>query len=100
MILLNVDANYCVICGMRKEHTHHLVYGRGLRPLSDADKLYIPICYKCHDKIHKDKDGVAGKLSKMLGEAVWEAEYCAGYDDIALTASREAFRKRYGGNYL
>ena len=79
---------YCLFCGKPVEHTHHLIYGNGLRPLADEDHLAIPVCNKCHEHIHID--GISGKLSKMLGQAVWEKQY----------GDREDFRRRYGRSYL
>lgn len=79
---------YCLLCGKPVEHAHHLVFGRGLRNLADADRLVIPLCMECHEHIHTDR--ISGKLSKMFGQAVWEKHY----------GDREDFRRRYGRSYL
>ena len=84
----------CFFCGRPAECQHHLIFGRGLRSLAEEDGLKIPACNKHHnmgkntEKIHGNP--MAEKLSKMLGQAVWEKEY----------GSREEFLKRYGRNYL
>jgi len=80
--------DYCVFCGKQKKHDHHLVYGRGIRPIADEDGLKVPICNACHAEIHNN--GIAGKLSKMLGQAVYEGNI----------GDREDFRRRYGRSYL
>ena len=79
----------CVVCGRPKEETHHLVFGRGMRKLADEDGLVIPLCNSCHDVLHEC--GVAGALSKIIGQLQWENEH---------DGSREDFRKRYGRSYL
>lgn len=83
----------CNICGRPAEAKHHLIFGRGLRDLADEDELFIHICNSCHNmgsilsRIHDNP--MAEKLSKMLGQAIYEQKY-----------SREQFVKRYGRSYL
>jgi len=81
--------NICALCGAPKEHTHHLVFGRGMRPLADSDHLTIGLCSKCHMAIHEDRTGVAQMMSKIIGQMEYEK-----------THTREEFRKRYGRSYL
>ena len=84
----------CFYCGKPAECEHHLIFGNGLRDLADEDGLKVSSCNKHHnmgqinERIHGNP--MAEKLSKMLGQAVWEKHY----------GNREAFRKRYGKNYL
>lgn len=85
---------YCIFCGKPKTEEHHLVFGRGMRQTAEEDGVKIPVCSNCHtmaggtSQLHNNP--IAEKLSKMLGQAVWEKEY----------GSREEFRKRYGRSYL
>lgn len=87
-------AGYCVFCGKPTNEEHHLVFGNGRREMAEQDGLKIPCCSGCHtmnrnvQKIHGNP--MAEKLSKMLGQAVFEARI----------GSREDFRKRYGVSYL
>lgn len=78
----------CAICGKPDVEIHHLVFGRGLRELADADSLTIPLCRECHKAVHLN--GTASTLSKMLGQAWYEKT----------VGDRESFRKRYGRSYL
>lgn len=82
----------CAMCGKIADCEHHLIFGMGLRELADQDGLTIPLCNECHttgrDRIHGNV--AAERLSKMLGQALWESKY--GY--------REQFRERYGRSYL
>lgn len=82
----------CIFCGRPAECEHHLIFGRGLRNLAEQDGLKVPCCNNCHnmgkERIHENP--MAEKLSKMLGQALWENNY----------GDRDDFRKRYGKSYL
>ena len=85
----------CIFCGGPAECEHHLIFGNSLRKLADADGLKVPACNKCHNIAIKPEDRIHGnpiaeKLSKQLGQAIWEAHY----------GDREAFRKRYGISFM
>lgn len=87
-------SNICIFCGKPAECEHHLIFGNGLRELADQDGIKVPSCNRCHnmgrtsEQIHNNP--MAEKLSKMLGQAIWEKHY----------GDRDAFRKRYGKSYL
>lgn len=84
----------CIVCGAPAECRHHLIFGNGLRETADKDGLTVPCCNRCHnmgavpETIHGNP--MAEKLSKRLGQAIWEMHY----------GSREEFRERYGRSYL
>ena len=84
----------CFFCGGLAEQEHHLLFGNGIRELAEQDGLKVPICYNCHytgritGRIHDNS--MAEKLSKVLGQVVYEAK----------VGSREEFRVRYGKSYL
>lgn len=84
----------CFFCGRPAECEHHLVFGVSARDLSEKDGLKVPSCNKCHNmgevKCRVHDNPMAEKLSKMLGQAIYEAKI----------GSREEFRKRYGVSYL
>ena len=84
----------CIFCGRQAECEHHLIFGTAGRELSEKDGLKVPSCNNCHnmaDKLHRIHDNpMAEKLSKMLGQAVFESKI----------GTREDFRKRYGRSYL
>lgn len=116
----------CCICGKTVEAEHHLIFGTAGRQLSEKDGLKIPICNNCHNtgkatmRIHGNP--VAERLSKMLGQAIWERQWIlekeadmandlAGELDFVefdygteviktMQEARENFRKRYGRSYL
>ena len=72
----------------------HGVVGSGIRELAEQDGLKVPACNNCHnmgrttERVHDNP--MAEKLSKILGQAVYEAKI----------GSREEFRARYGKSYL
>jgi nitrate/TMAO reductase-like tetraheme cytochrome c subunit len=84
----------CFFCGRQAEGEHHLIFGTAGRELAEKDGLKVPTCNNCHnmgkltERIHDNP--MAEKLSKMLGQAIYEKEI----------GTREEFRKRYGKSYL
>lgn len=101
-----------VFSGRPAECTHHLIGGTGLRKLSDADGLTIPLLHAEHNlspqgtinQIHGNP--AAEKLSKICGQLAFEKKYLADFlreqfkFDGVETKAREAFRNRYGESYL
>lgn len=86
--------NICIICGRAAEAEHHLIFGTAGRSLSEKYGLKVPICNGCHtmnEKCRRIHDNpMAEKLSKMLGQAIFEAK----------VGSRDDFRKIFGRSYL
>lgn len=95
--------------GSPAECKHHLLFGRGIRELAEQDGLWIPLTNAEHNM---SRDGLlyqihgnptAEKLSKMLGQAIYEKEYYRQYCTTAGNIrddAREDFRKRYGQSWL
>ena len=95
----------CAMCGKPYECGHHLIFGTSARKLADEDGLILSMCNNCHnmavdatERIHGNP--MAEKLSKMLGQALWEREYISDYLPEQQIGAREAFRKRYGRSWL
>ena len=51
--ILTDNLNYCIICGAEKDHLHEIFFGRN-RLNSIKYDLVIPLCFKCHKKMHKN----------------------------------------------
>lgn len=92
-------SGYCFFCGTPSINgEHHFIFGRNLRKLADEDGLKAHVCDRCHvagkvlERVHDNV--IAEKLSKMLGQAVYERNECA--KGATLDEARERFRKRYG----
>lgn len=107
----------CIFCGRPAEGEHHLIFGTAGRGLSEKDGLKVPTCNNCHNmgkadmKIHGNV--MAEKLSKMLGQALWERNWILkdavhdpekkdeeGIQKLESRIARKEFRKRYGKSYL
>lgn len=87
----------CDICAKKKAtDTHHLVYSTANRQLSDEDSLTLEICRDCHSEIHKGKNGTAGHISKMLGQALWERDYLQKNPSATDDEIRSKYISRYG----
>lgn len=98
---------YSVFSGREAECTHHLIFGKGLRELSEKYGLKIPLTNSEHnmgqkavDQIHENP--AAEKLSKMLGQIAFEKEFYklkAGVKS-GTDPAREEFIKIFGKSYL
>lgn len=98
------EDQYCVFCGRGEAKKHHLIFGTGLREKADEDGIFIYACSACHvtgerveDRIHDNP--MAEKLSKMLGQVMWEKNYIEEHGCSADDA-KYAFIQRYGRGYI
>ena len=66
---------YCDICGKNyASDNHHLIGSTSDRKICDKFPfMQIQICRSCHEVIHHNN--TANKLSKMLGQALFEANF-------------------------
>lgn len=109
--------NYSAFSGTPTKTHHHLLFGRGIRPLAEADGVWIPLTDEEHNKssegikhqVHENP--AAEKLSKIAGQLAWERKYLAdmlasdenlGHQSAEdwMDEAREAFRRRYGESWL
>ena len=78
----------CFFCVRPAECEHHLLFGNGIRELAEQDGLKV---HNMGEPLERVQDNpMAEKLSKILGQAVYEAKI----------GNREEFRARYGKSYL
>jgi len=92
--------NYCVVCNRPTNTMHHLIFGRGKRPICDNDNIVIPLCDECHTmgRMRLHDNSVSEYLSKAYGQAIWERNQVAnGY---SLEDARDRFIKQYGKNWI
>ena len=80
------DLEHCYLCGCQAQHLHHVFNGPN-RKKSTEDNMFIPVCAKCHERIHADAALRYGL--KAIGQKIYEQDH-----------SREQFRWRYGKSYL
>lgn len=77
----------CYLCGSPISEEHHLIFGRGMRELSEQYGLVIHLCRACHEEMHRNKVMMA--WSKAEGQRRFEAEH-----------GHEEYMKIFGRNYL
>ena len=107
---------YSSFSGKPAECQHHLIWG-SYHKMADEDGLIIGLLNKEHNfsdngtinQIHHNP--AAEKLSRMLGQAIWERNYLIKQLELPFEGEeeafervsnecREAFRKRYGQSFL
>lgn len=71
--IITQDLDNCIICGKKRHHLHEIFFGTGKRQLSMKYGLVIPLCYKCHDIIHKE--AVLQDIWHIKGQEAFEKEY-------------------------
>lgn len=98
------QTEYCAICGAPATQEHHLIFGAfgACRQLAEAHGLKIPICTNCHTaglittRIHDNP--MAEKLSKMLGQAIFEREMA--FKGADSDEAKAIFRQEFGKTYF
>ena len=85
--ILTDDLDHCYFCGKPREQFHH-IFGGPSRLHSTNDDMIIPICWRCHSKIH---DTTEIEIRRLQMAAQWEFEK---------DHTRDEFRARYGKSYL
>lgn len=91
----------CLLCGGLATQEHHLICGTANRKKSEEYGLKIPICATCHNFIHHYSP--AARLSKMLGQAIFEGDY---YKDLwyqmneGENEARESYIENFGKSSL
>lgn len=83
----------CWVCGAERQlHDHHIIYGKGNRPLSEKYGLKVYLCGYHHNLsnqgVHFNKE--LDNQLKMMAQEVFEKE----------CGSREDFRSIFGESYL
>ena len=53
--ILTDDLSKCYICGKPKDHLHEIFFGKN-RVNSMQYGCVAPLCYKCHNLIHKNNE--------------------------------------------
>ena len=70
--IITDNLDYCFLCGKPKIHLHEIIFGKN-RVNSMIYGLVIPVCDKCHDRIHVDYK-LDHKL-KVLAQTKFEENY-------------------------
>ena len=59
--IMTDDMGSCYVCGARADEIHHVMHGPD-KKLSEKYGLMVPLCRKCHDRVHH----VGGDLDRLL----------------------------------
>lgn len=89
-------SEYCVLCGYPNVEEHHLICGTGKKRVADEYGLTIPVCRKCHDKLHASPEAM--KMCKIAGQLAFEKQMVAKGESE--DEAREHFRSRFSKSYL
>lgn len=83
--IMGTYADECYVCGRGGEMARHeVIYGTAYRQISKEHGLWIYVCPRCHDRIHR---GDFPEL-KMMAQVLYER-----------THSRAEWMKLIGRNY-
>lgn len=83
---------FCFLCGARGEMAHHhLIPGTPGRKLSDVYGLIVPLCPRCHERIHGKYGSGELKVLRQYGQRLCMHEMGWTVDE---------FRQVFGKNYL
>lgn len=59
--IMTDDMDMCYVCSKRADEIHHVMHGPDKR-LSEKYGLMVPLCRKCHSKVHHE----GGELDRIL----------------------------------
>lgn len=74
--ILKTESGICFACG-RSGHTetHHIIYGTGMRAISDREGLTCYLCRECHrgtNGVHGKNGNVLNRELKRIAQQRWE----------------------------
>ncbi len=64
------DLDHCILCGSKKDNLHEIFFGKN-RLNSIKYNLVIPLCFKCHQEMHINKEWQ--ELWHIKGQLYWES---------------------------
>lgn len=71
--IMTDDYEHCFVCGKEAQQWHH-VMNKADKKKSEKYGLLIPVCAKCHSRIH-DTDEELNKQIKKIAQADFMKEY-------------------------
>ena len=85
--IMTKDFEHCFLCGKQAEQWHH-VMNKSYKKKSEKYGLLVPLCAKCHAKVH-DSDESLNKELKRIAQA-----------DFLMEHSYELWIKEFDKNYI
>ena len=80
------DLKHCIICGNKKDNLHEIFFGKN-RLNSIKYNFVIPLCLKCHQEMHINKEWQ--EFWHIKGQLYWE-NFIGSRNDFI-----KVFRKSY-----
>ncbi len=59
--IMTDEYDVCFVCGRRAEEWHHVFHGAD-KKLSEKTECMVPLCRKCHERVHH----VGGEYDRIL----------------------------------
>ena len=81
------DFEHCFLCGKQAEQWHH-VMNKSYKKKSEKYGLLVPLCAKCHAKVHDSDESLNKELKKALENALFHRR-----SSTHRTASGEALHR-------
>ena len=66
---LTIQGMKCYLCDKQASCSHHIIFGRGKRKVSDREGMTVALCNACHYKIHNWH--LHDKELKAIAQEVW-----------------------------
>lgn len=85
--IMTKDFEHCFLCGKTAQQWHH-VMNKSDKKKSEKYGLLVPLCAKCHAKVHDSDEGLNKELKKIA-----QADFMMEYN-YAL------WIKEFGKNYM
>lgn len=71
--IMTEDWEHCFLCGKQAQQIHH-VMNKSYKKKSEKYGLLVPLCAKCHSKVH-DSDESLNKELKKIAQADFVLKY-------------------------
>lgn len=65
----------CFLCGYRVEEVHHAIYGTKDHKQADKFKLLVPLCSRCHRRVHNFPNQKDDLYLKELAQRTFQSVY-------------------------
>lgn len=69
------NGDKCYICGSNADHKHHCLHSRARRTLAEKWKLYVPLCFECHSRVHDEPNRGLDRALMSDAEFCFEIAY-------------------------
>lgn len=97
--LFETEDGTCYLCGFVGDTARHEVLHGPNRENSKKHGLWICVCPRCHDDIHREDNGLFLWL-KEAAQELWECAQSIGRPQDPKAMIRKEFMAIFGRNYI